>query len=208
LQGTSRFTLSDTVATARITYLPTIPETGEYAIYISYASSDSNITDAQYIVFHAGGRTEFKVNQTIGGSTWMYIGTFRFKAGTNPEIGRVVLTNKSAEAGKRVSADAIRFGGGMGLVARNRTTSGRPKYLEGSRYFLQYAGMPDSLVFNFNRNILDYNDDYQSRAEYLNYLKGAPYGPNRNRKAKGLGVPIDLSLSFHTDAGIKGEKDR
>ena len=35
-----------------------------------------------------------------------------------------------------------------------------------------------------------------------NYLYGAPFGPNKNRNEKGLGIPLDLSLAFHTDAGI------
>ncbi len=61
--------------------------------------------------------------------------------------------------------------------------------------------MPDTLVYNLNDNKNDYNDDYQSRAEYGNYLMGAPFGPNKNRDEKGLGIPIDLSLAFHTDAG-------
>ena len=103
---------------------------------------------------------------------------------------------------KLVSADAVRFGGGMGIVEREGTTSGRPKYVEGSRYWLQYAGMPDTLTYNLNQNTDDYKDDYQSRGEYGNYLYGAPFGPNRNRDEKGLGIPLDLSLAFHTDAGI------
>ena len=101
-----------------------------------------------------------------------------------------------------VSADAVRFGGGMGIIERNGTTSGRPKFVEGARYWLQYAGMPDTLVYSLNKNENDYNDDYQSRAEYGNYLYGNPYGPTNKRDEKGLGIPIDLSLAFHTDAGI------
>jgi hypothetical protein len=61
--------------------------------------------------------------------------------------------------------------------------------------------MPDSLVWKLNENN-DYNDDYQSRGEWVNYLMGAPSGPLVNRKAKGLGIPVDLSFAFHTDAGI------
>jgi len=62
--------------------------------------------------------------------------------------------------------------------------------------------MPDTLTYNLNKNSDDYKDDYQSRAEYGNYLYGAPFGPNRKRDEKGLGIPLDLSLAFHTDAGI------
>ena len=47
----------------------------------------------------------------------------------------VVLSNESKEKGV-VCADAVRFGGGMGNIARGGETSGLPRYLEGSRYFV------------------------------------------------------------------------
>ena len=129
------------------------------------------------------------------------MGTFKFDKGNKKSQG-VVLSNQSKDENKIVSADAVRFGGGMGIVEREGTTSGRPKFVEGSRYWLQYAGMPDTLTYNLNSDSDDYKDDYQSRGEYGNYLYGAPFGPNRNRDEKGLGIPLDLSLAFHTDAGI------
>ncbi len=201
-KGTYRIIETDTTATASISWIPNIPEEGYYAVYVSYNASDKNIPDARYTVYHEGIQTEFKVNQQIGGSTWIYLGEFKFANGYNPKTDKVVLTNQSSEAGKIVSADAIRFGGGMGIIERGGAASGRPKIFEGARYYLQYAGMPDSLVYDLNNGKNDYNDDYQSRPEYVNYLTGKPFGPNRDRNAKGLGIPIDLSLAFHTDAGI------
>ncbi len=201
-QGTHRTVLTDSVATVAAAWVPLIPETGEYAVYISYGFSEANATDAHYTVHHLGGRTDFLVNQRIGGGTWIYLGTFRFAVGRDRESGSVVLTNESGDKGSTIHADAARFGGGMGVIARNGKTSGRPKYVEGSRYFLQFAGMPDTLVYTLSGGGDDYRDDYQSRAEYLNYLKGAPFGPNKKRDEKGLGIPVDLSLAFHTDAGI------
>lgn len=200
--GGSVFTYSNLLGDAQCEWIPEIPQSGEYAVYLSYKHSPENVSDAHYTVYHLGGETEFEVNQQIGGSTWIYLCKFKFKEGYNPQIGKVVLTNKSKELGRIVSADAVRFGGGMGIVERNGTTSGRPKFVEGARYWLQYAGMPDTLVYSLNQNENDYNDDYQSRAEYGNYLYGNPNGPNKNRSEKGLGIPIDLSLAFHTDAGI------
>lgn len=200
--GKTLFTYSNLAGDAQCEWIPEIPAKGEYSIYISYKHSSENVPDARYTVYHAGGQTDFEINQQIGGSTWIYLGKFLFNKGYNPQTGKVVLTNKSKEMGMTVSADAVRFGGGIGIVERNGTTSGRPKFTEGARYWLQYAGMPDTLIYNLNGNENDYNDDYQSRAEYGNYLFGNPYGPNRNRTEKGLGVPIDLSLAFHTDAGI------
>jgi hypothetical protein len=200
-QGTSRFTKSMINPLASANWLPEIPQTGNYSVYISYSSSDSNVTDAHYKIIHSGGETEFLVNQTIGGGTWIYLGNFKFDKGSKKFQG-VVLSNQSKDENKIVSADAVRFGGGMGIVERDGITSGRPKFAEGSRYWLQFAGMPDSLTYNLNNNLDDYKDDYQSRGEYGNYLYGAPFGPNKNRNEKGLGIPLDLSLAFHTDAGI------
>jgi len=202
LAGTARWTLTDRLPSAEIRWVPDIPEGGEYAVYISYAATDSNTSDARYTLYHKGGKTAFRINQQIGAGTWHYLGHFTFRAGVSPDSGALVLTNESGQPGAHLTADAVRFGGGMGVVERNGITSGRPRFMESALYNLQFAGMPDTLVYSLNKNLDDYKDDYQSRAEYGNYLRGAPYGPNNNRMAKGLGIPIDLSLAFHTDAGI------
>ncbi|MFH0733488.1 MAG: xanthan lyase [bacterium] len=197
--GTSRFVLSDTEWTASVKWTADIKESGEYAVYISYTASENNVNDALYKIKHAGGITNFIVNQKIGGTTWLYVGKFKFNKDEN---NYVELTNKSKESGLIVSADAVRFGGGMGVVLREGNTSGRPKFVEGAKYYLQYAGMPDTLIYNLNKGKNDYNDDYKSRTEYTNYLFGAPFGPFKNKNVKGLSIPIDLSMAFHTDAGI------
>lgn len=197
-QGTYRqIAASDTVE-AQVTWEAAIPETGTYAVYVSYAMGADHVTDAHYTVHHAGGTTAFHVNQQMGGGTWIYLGTFRFLAS---EGGHVVLTNQSAESGRTVTADAVRFGGGMGNIARNGQTSGRPRFVEGARYYMQYAGMPDTLVYNVTEEDNDYVDDFRGRPEWVNYLRGAPFGPNKRHEEPGLQIPIDLSVAFHTDAG-------
>ncbi|MFC2083791.1 fibronectin type III domain-containing protein [Bacteroidota bacterium] len=201
-EGSHRIIQSDEKETANVSFIPDIPERGKYAVYVAYVASPNNVNDAHYTVYHLGGKTDFQINQQIGGNTWIYLGHFKFKEGRSEEVGKVVLSNRSKVPGKLISSDAVRFGGGMGIISRNGKTSGRPKYVEAARYYLQFSGMPDSLVYNLNGDTLDYNDDYQSRGEWVNFLYGAPYGPNENRSVKGLGIPIDVSLSFHTDAGI------
>jgi hypothetical protein len=200
--GNHRITYSEHKETTIASWEPDIPETGEYAVYISFNSSINNVEDAHYTLYHLGGSTKFLINQQIGGGTWLFLGKFKFAKGKSFQSGKVTLNNKSKEKNKIVSADAVRFGGGMGVIERGGNTSGRPKFVEGSRYWLQFAGMPDTLVYNLNGDTIDYNDDYQSRAEYGNFLYGAPFGPSKDRNVKGLGLPIDLSMAFHTDAGI------
>lgn len=200
--GTTREVRADSIASAKAIWFPVIPADGKYAVYIAYAAGPDRADDAEYIVRHSGGHTTFHVNQQIGGSTWIYLGSFHFQQGAGVDSASVELNNRSKRTGAIISADAVRFGGGMGNVARNGSTSERPRFMEGARYYLQFAGMPDSLVYNVtNKPENDYIDDYRSRGEWVNFLRGAPFGPNRDRDAAGLNIPIDLSLAFHTDAG-------
>ncbi|MCH8121709.1 MAG: fibronectin type III domain-containing protein [Bacteroidetes bacterium] len=200
--GSYRVTHTNTETDADVEWIPEIPERGEYAVYVSYAKLPNATTDARYTVYHLGGSTRFVVDQTMGAGTWTYLGTFLFDAGVHPIGGRVKLENKSVGGRRTLSADAVRFGGGMGNIVRGRAASGRPRFTEGARYYMQYSGMPDTLVYNVTGTLDDYVDDYRGRAEWVNFLRGAPSGPNKDRELSGLGIPIDISLAFHTDAGI------
>lgn len=205
--GTYRMIRSHPSGSAYTDWIPEIPEDGEYAVYVSYKSLPKSAEDAHYTVFHTGGETEFIVDQTKGGGTWIYLGTFQFKAGSNPNIGKVRLTSKSEEKGKHITADAVKFGGGVGCVERSIArvegapepyffTSEKPKYLECARYWLQMAGFSDSVYCGQNN---EYKTDYMSRAIWVNALSG---GSHLNTRTKGKGIPIDLALALHTDAGI------
>ncbi|MDI6401937.1 fibronectin type III domain-containing protein [Balneolaceae bacterium ANBcel3] len=183
-----------------VRWIPEVPEKGRYAVYISYVSLDESVSDARYRVYHKGGYTDFHVNQQIGGGTWIYLGHFEFDEGVHSEKGRIELSTRSRSYGV-VTADAVRIGGGMGNIVREGSTGGRPRYQEAARYHMQYLGMPDSLVYRLSGGASDLIDDIQGRGEWVNFLTGNPYGPNNARKEKGLGIPIDVSLAFHTDAG-------
>ncbi len=193
-------------ATAVSHWTPVIPEDGYYGIYISYNASPERATDAHYVVYHTGGKTEFLVNQQMAGNTWVYLGGFHFREGHSSERGSVALFNDSTTAGMTISADAVKFGGGMGDIIREESISGYPRYCEGARYWMQYAGVEPEFVYKLGIESRfggpDYLEDYTGRSEWVNYLRGAPSGPNVKREHPGLGVPIDLSLGFHTDAGI------
>lgn len=191
--------LRNTAPANPLTYASALPESGRYAVYVSYGFDPDATDRARYTVHHLGGETTVDVNQQMGWGTWVYLGTYAFD---EADAIRVSLAS-ARHRNEVVTADAVRLGGGMGDVARHGQTSGRPRYLEGARYYLQFAGMPDTLVYRVTGLADDdYRDDYQSRAEWVNYLRGAPFGPNRNRSVNGLGVPMDYSMAFHTDAGV------
>ena len=201
-QGTARAVKTTKKADVSwASYQPNIPQGGKYAVYVSYQSLKNSVSDAQYIVMHKGQRTVFKVNQQMGGGTWVYLGTFDFDRGNN-EFNRVVVTNSSSESGM-VTTDAVRFGGGMGNIERGGSCSGMPRCLEGARYSAQWAGAPYS-VYSSKNGSDDYGDDINVRSNMTNWLAGgSTYVPT----LEGKKVPIELSLAVHSDAGYTTVND-
>ncbi|MBQ8713486.1 MAG: fibronectin type III domain-containing protein [Prevotella sp.] len=198
--GTARMAETTTSKSkfSTVSYQPSIPEAGRYAVYVSYQTVEGSIDDAHYTVWHKGEATEFRVNQQMGGSTWVYLGTFEFDQGCN-EWNCVMLTNQSRHRGGTVTADAVRFGGGMGNIERGGTVSALPRCLEGARYYCQWAGMPYA-IYSTKNGQNDYGDDINVRSLTGNLLAGGScFVPNR----EGRHVPIELSLAVHSDAGFQ-----
>ncbi len=195
--GTARMakTTSSNKRYSLATYQPDFKKAGRYAVYVSYQSLPNSIDNALYTVWHRGERTQFHVNQQMGGSTWVYLGTFDFDAGYS-EFNRVTVSNQSNRNGV-VTTDAVRFGGGMGNIERFGETSQLPRALEGARYAAQWAGMPYS-VYSGRAGTDDYADDINVRSFMTNYLGGGScYMPT----LEGCRVPLELSLAVHSDAG-------
>ncbi|MDM8001343.1 MAG: hypothetical protein QUS66_00305 [Bacteroidota bacterium] len=207
-------------------FVPEIHEKGWYGVTLSYPHISGYKGKVSVKVTHTGGVSEYIVDQSLGGGTWLWLGSFLFDTGADPSRGSVTVSGLD---GSGALIDAVRFGGGMGNVARRPAESivsnqwslnagsqpssaeaavvtrehswkisGKPRFLEAARYWLQYAGMPDSLVYSPNRGKNDYNDDYMSRADWVNYLVRRP----DNAGTTGMGLPVDLSFAFHTDAGV------
>ena len=189
------------------TWTPDIPERGSYAVYISYKSLPESTAAALYTVNHLGGSSRFVVNQRIGGGTWVYLGTFEFDEGSGASV---VLSGKAPEGYRFdkkaiVTADAVRFGGGMGNIAGQPSdttlaavTSGLPRSAEGATYWLQWAGA-DKDVWSPENASDDYSEDFMCRGDWVDWISGGSYmNPDRD----GKGIPVDLSLGFHTDAGV------
>ena len=177
---------------ASATWRPEIPERGEYAVYVSYRSFANSTTDAVYTVHHLGGVREFHVNQRMAGGTWVYLGTFTFDKG---DEGFVRLTNQSTAAGL-VSADAVKFGGGIGKIERGGEVSGYPAFAEGALYSMQWYGIDTHLFDDWED---DYTRDFAGRGKWVTHLAG---GSRVNPEMSGRRVPFDLSFAFHSDAGV------
>lgn len=201
--GTARHieTTSSSKEESTISWTPYIPEAGDYAVYVSYQTLPKSISDARYQVWHKGVMTEFRVNQQIGGSTWVYLGTFSFDEGMNKD-GCVILTNHSDGKGV-VSADAVRFGCGMGNVLGGGTVSGLPRWAEASRYYTQWAGLTQK-VYDHYHGTDDYKDDLYVRPRAINELAGGSLFVN---DSIGRNVPFELAVAFHSDAGFSRNGD-
>lgn len=254
-----------------------IPESGDYAVYVSYKSLPNSSPDARYTVNYSGGSKEFLVNQKMGGSTWIYLGTFPLEKGYSDTEPVVTLSNVTGgQPGSVVTADAVKIGGGMGNIARspnrrdvyydpstpdNSTddddeyaddeeedeeetddeslpddkssesaidpeqqgnqdadtgkpvaapksgraptfrTSGYPRFVEGARYWLHWAGFPEE-VYSPYHGTNDYKDDYTGRALWVNYLAG---GSRVLPNDPGLNIPVDLCMALHSDAGKRAD---
>ncbi|MCP3101883.1 N-acetylmuramoyl-L-alanine amidase [Myxococcus sp. K15C18031901] len=213
--GTTQVLVTTTTATATATWAPVIPAEGAYNVYVSYGADASRTTSAHYVVRHAGGESHFRVNQRRHGGTWVLLGRFHFKAGAGASV---VLMN-DAEEGATVSLDAVRFGGGRGVIGdAAQAALPRPRYEESARYHVQFSGAPFGVYAPTGANALsnERNADVTSRARFAAWLheegedavyvawhtnasttgtvvgtEGYVYGPN----------PVDGTLNF---TGVPG----
>lgn len=203
-------------ATASLTWHPRVARRGRYCVYVSYKSLPESTSGAHYTVRHRGGSTSLRVNQKMGGGTWICLGTFDMDSTSTVTLDNAVKDNAF------VTGDAVRVGGGTGHIERCSAdtgifmpacTSGKARWAEGARYWLQWAGA-DSTVYSQNRFLSDYRDDFMSRGAWVTWISGGsrvnpglyvpPKDPDGKQQAPrpGLGIPVDAALALHTNAGF------
>jgi len=195
--GTARMarTVKQEDKRSEIAFIPQIKNKGKKAVYVCYQTLPESTDNAQYTVYHKGQATTFSVNQRMGGGTWVYLGTFDFGEGCSKN-NCVVLNNVCSKDGV-VTADAVRFGGGMGNIRRGESVSGMPRALEGARYAAQWYGAPQE-AYSSKEGRDDYGDDVNARALISNWWAGgSAFLPTKS----GLSIPIELCLGIHSDAG-------
>lgn len=193
--GTARIIATKKGRTApEVLYVPRITKAGRYAVYVAYPEVKDALDEVTYTVVHKGVATDFKVNQQMGYGTWVYLGSFDFSEGQTTD-NMVVVSCRSKKRG-HIGLDAVRFGGGMGNIAREGKTSGLPRALEAARYNAQWSGAGKAI---YDARDTDYNDDITTRPLMTNWVAGGSvFVPGE----KGLRVPLELSLAVHSDAGF------
>ena len=132
-----RFANLNATETAAATYTPMIPQAGYYPVYC-WVLAGANRGDQLYRIRHTGGESQVRVPHHMVGNGWIYLGQYYFNAGSNANVGSVVISNlRGSPAGSVIIADAIRFGNGMGSIDRGGGVSGYPREDECSRYWVQ-----------------------------------------------------------------------
>lgn len=90
---------------ARAVFTPEVPKAGRYRVYVYFGPDPchDHAGDAPVIITHADGTATRKVDLRPFNGKWVYLGTYRFKAG---RFGSITFTN---EATGNVLADAIKL---------------------------------------------------------------------------------------------------
>lgn len=212
-----------------VKYTPSLPA-GDYAVYVSYKTLPNSSSKAQYTVVHKGQKTTFSVNQKMGGGTWVYLGTFAFDG---DEVNNYVSVATAANGKDVVSTDAVKFGGGMGSVARYKQPDSFENVPSSKDLPESDVVMIDSteLLANQANAVTSGLPRYIEAARYWMQYSGIPDsiynyteskndyvddyaargiwvnylagGSAANPNAPGLGIPLHASLAFHTDAGVR-----
>ena len=221
----------DEKSKGEIIYTPSLPA-GDYAVYVSYKTLPNSTTKAQYTVMHKGQKTTFSVNQKMGGGTWVYLGTFAFDG---DKENNYVSVAAAANGKEIVTSDAVKFGGGMGSVARYKQPDSFENVPSSKDLPESDVAMIDSaqLLANQANAVTSGLPRYIEAARYWMQYSGIPDsiynytdskndyvddyaargiwvnylagGSAANPNEPGLGIPLHASLAFHTDAGVKDE---
>lgn len=163
--------ISGTVG-AKAFWIPNIPEKGLYEVYVSFKSGTDRAANAEYIVHHAGGSTSVFADQRHHGSTWYNLGKFPFYKGLDRSTGSVELVAESDSA-EIFIADAVRFGGGVGIMDHGIGLSGKPRWEEFARHNIQFMGAPATGVYDGSGT--ERSDDVRARSRYAAWENEADY---------------------------------
>ncbi|WP_171628525.1 golvesin C-terminal-like domain-containing protein [Paenibacillus plantarum] len=96
----TRYNWQDSGAYAKWT--PTIPQAGDYRVYIYKVVYPTSDTNAKIDVVYNGGTSTQYVNYTLGTSGWVDLGVFNFNAGSSGYVKNTRSNNSARE-------DAVKF---------------------------------------------------------------------------------------------------
>lgn len=163
--GTYRVTTASATENATAVFVPNVTQSGLYWVSVRCIAGSNRATDVAYTIIHSGDTSIIKVNQEIHSDTWVYVGQFYFTSGG---LNKITLSNKSAEVGQAIIADAVRLGGGIGAepdcINTTQGVSNRSRFEESARQYARFQGYPTC------------TEDVTVRPKYSEYelAKGTP----------------------------------
>ena len=86
-----------------VRYTPNLAA-GDYEVFVRWTANINRADNVPVDVVHAGGTSNFSINQELNNGVWVSLGTFTFNSGTG---GSVLISNTGANG--YVIADAVRF---------------------------------------------------------------------------------------------------
>jgi len=186
-----KWAYASTGETATARYTPNIPVTGFYPVYCWTKDGDDRVRQT-YRIKHSGGISEVVVDHRMVGKGWIWLGNYYLTAGTTHYVE---ITNASPDGGV-VIADAIRFGNGMGDVARGSAgVSGYPREEEACRYWAE-SELGNHAV-GFSSSIWDLNG-YSDSGD--NVGCAARWAREMNRQSVNNDRWRRIYLEFHSNA--------
>ncbi|MBX7244635.1 MAG: phosphodiester glycosidase family protein [Candidatus Sumerlaeaceae bacterium] len=98
-----------TVAGAKsCTWAPLFPSTGQYRVFVAWGAGSSRRNPITYKVNHAGGTSEYLIDQSAIANQWIQLGSgpFTFNAGAG---GNVVMSNEDVDVSGSMYAGPAKF---------------------------------------------------------------------------------------------------
>lgn len=178
---------ASTGSVTEITFKGRVSTPDTYWVRVAYPVG-CKATKLQCEVLHGGVITKYQINTTIGGDTWLYLDPLYIK-----DSIEVRFYNEADK--KQWDITRVYVGGGCSVLEDNL-----PAFVDAAVYYLRQFGAPDSILYHQKpEKDNDYYDDLYGRSKWTNYLSG---GSVVNPDYPGVGIPLDLSLAVHTDAGV------
>lgn len=87
-------------------WTPCLPSAGYYDVFAWWVAGTNRAEDALFTIFHENGYTEIRVDQTLCGEQWNFLGSFPFPEGI---YGWVNISDFGCIPGRVVIADAVLF---------------------------------------------------------------------------------------------------
>jgi hypothetical protein len=86
-------------------YTPLLPLETLYHVFAWWVPASNRCTDTPFVITHRDGLDTVRMNQTIGGEQWNYLGTYPFSYDSTQNV----IISDAAGSGFYVVADAVRF---------------------------------------------------------------------------------------------------